>query len=70
MGGYTAREVIDKVLHAKEVYHKGFLHFQLSINSTNEDTRKELFGVSVKKSLKVESMIIVLVPIFRSGKRR
>jgi len=37
-------DVIDKIIDLKENYFNGFLHFQLSINSTNEEQRKELFG--------------------------
>jgi adenine C2-methylase RlmN of 23S rRNA A2503 and tRNA A37 len=37
-------DVIDKIIDLKEDYFDGFLHFQLSINSTNEEQRKELFG--------------------------
>ena len=41
--GNTGFDVIDKVIETKERYYKGFLHFQLSINSTDEKKRKELF---------------------------
>jgi len=37
-------EVIDKVLEVKERDYNGFLHFQISVNSTNEEKRAELFG--------------------------
>jgi adenine C2-methylase RlmN of 23S rRNA A2503 and tRNA A37 len=37
-------DIIFKVLRMKDKYYNGFLHFQLSINSTNEDQRKKLFG--------------------------
>lgn len=42
--GYSGFEVIDHVLDVKENAYNGFLHFQISCNSTNERTRKELFG--------------------------
>jgi 23S rRNA (adenine2503-C2)-methyltransferase len=44
MGGYTAYDVIDRVIEMKEKYYGGYLHFQLSINSTEENMRKILFG--------------------------
>lgn len=37
-------EILQEVLKIKESIFNGFLHLQLSINSTDEDTRKELFG--------------------------
>ncbi len=37
-------DVIDRVIDMKENKYKGFLHFQLSINSTDEKKRKELFS--------------------------
>jgi 23S rRNA (adenine2503-C2)-methyltransferase len=37
-------EVIDKVLDVKENSYNGFLHFQISCNSTDERVRKALFG--------------------------
>lgn len=37
-------DVIDEVLDVKENFYNGFLHFQISCNSTNEEKRKELFG--------------------------
>jgi len=42
--GINGFEVIDKVLEVKENNYNGFLHFQISCNSTNEKIRKELFG--------------------------
>lgn len=36
-------ECINKVLETKD-YFNGFLHFQISCNSTNEGQRKDLFG--------------------------
>lgn len=41
---YTGFEVIDKVIDMKEKVYNGFLHFQISCNSTDENQRKELFG--------------------------
>ncbi len=41
--GNTGFDVIDKVIETKERDYNGFLHFQLSINSTDEEKRKELF---------------------------
>lgn len=37
-------DVIDRVIEVKEKYFDGFLHFQISCNSTDEYKRKELFG--------------------------
>ena len=42
--GLSGEEVIYKVLETKEKYCDGFLHFQISSNSTDEEKRKELFG--------------------------
>jgi len=39
-----AKETIEKVIDVKENYYNGFLHFQVSCNSTDENKRKELFG--------------------------
>ena len=36
-------DVIDEVLEVKEKNYDGFLHFQISCNSTNEQMRKTLF---------------------------
>ena len=44
MAGYNGFSVIDKVLEVKEEDYNGFLHFQISCNSTDERKRKELFG--------------------------
>jgi len=35
---------IERVLYSKEKVYDGLFHFQVSCNSTNEDTRRELFG--------------------------
>jgi adenine C2-methylase RlmN of 23S rRNA A2503 and tRNA A37 len=43
-GGLTGFDVIDEVLAMKEHIYKGFLHFQVSCNSTDEETRTKLFG--------------------------
>jgi len=44
VAGYDGYEVMDKVIDVKENNFEGFLHFQISCNSTNENQRKELFG--------------------------
>jgi len=36
--------VISDVIYTKEYCCDGYLHFQISCNSTDEDTRKDLFG--------------------------
>lgn len=38
------QEIVNRILKVKEEDFDGFLHFQLSINSTDEKKRKELFG--------------------------
>lgn len=40
----NAKETIDRVIETKEDAYNGFLHFQISCNSTNEKTRQKLFG--------------------------
>jgi adenine C2-methylase RlmN of 23S rRNA A2503 and tRNA A37 len=42
----TWQDVVDKVIDIKENLYNGFLHFQISSNSTDENKRKELFGNS------------------------
>lgn len=42
--GNTGFQVIDKVIDVKENNFDGFLHFQISCNSTDEEKRKTLFG--------------------------
>lgn len=37
-------EVLDRVLETKEKDYNGFLHLQISCNSTDEETRSRLFG--------------------------
>lgn len=37
-------DTIDKVIEVKEKNYNGFLHFQISCNSTDEESRKRLFG--------------------------
>jgi len=37
-------DCIDQVLEMKEAIYNGFLHFQISCNSTDENMRKDLFG--------------------------
>ncbi len=44
MMGLSAYDVIDRVVDLKENFFDGFLHFQISVNSTDENIRKELFG--------------------------
>jgi 23S rRNA (adenine2503-C2)-methyltransferase len=40
----TIYDIMDKVCIIKEELYDGFLHFQISCNSTNEEQRKYLFG--------------------------
>lgn len=42
--GGSSFDVIDEVISAKEFGHNGYLHFQISCNSTDEEKRRELFG--------------------------
>lgn len=42
--GNSGFDVIDRVIDIKENYFDGFLHFQISCNSTDETIRKKLFG--------------------------
>jgi adenine C2-methylase RlmN of 23S rRNA A2503 and tRNA A37 len=42
--GGSGFDVIDEVLRVKEESFSGFLHFQISCNSTDEEKRRELFG--------------------------
>lgn len=42
--GLNATDIIDTVLWVKESKYNGFLHFQISCNSTDEAKRRELFG--------------------------
>lgn len=42
--GLSGFDVIDRVIEVKEKDYDGFLHFQISINSTDEEKRKELLG--------------------------
>jgi 23S rRNA (adenine2503-C2)-methyltransferase len=37
-------DCIERVIEVKEIHYNGFLHFQISCNSTDEEKRKELFG--------------------------
>lgn len=43
---YSPFEVLDSVIETKERNYGGFLHLQISCNSTDEDTRSYLFGGS------------------------
>ena len=45
-------DVIDQVCMVKEEYFNGNLHFQFSINSTDENVRQKLFGGAKVASLK------------------
>lgn len=40
----VAKNVIERVIEVKERNFNGFLHFQISCNSTDEQKRKDLFG--------------------------
>jgi 23S rRNA (adenine2503-C2)-methyltransferase len=42
--GLSGFDVIDRVVESKEKHHNGHLHFQISVNSTCEKTRQELFA--------------------------
>lgn len=44
MFGISGIDVINKVIEVKENHYNGFLHFQISCNSTDEMKRKQLFG--------------------------
>lgn len=48
-------DVLDKVIETKEKDYNGFLHMQISCNSTDEETRSKLFGNA--KVLDLESII-------------
>lgn len=37
-------DVLDSVIETKEKFYDGFLHLQISCNSTSEETRTKLFG--------------------------
>jgi 23S rRNA (adenine2503-C2)-methyltransferase len=41
---YNPLEVLDNVIEVKEKYYNGFLHTQISCNTTCEETRSKLFG--------------------------
>ena len=43
-GNYDGFKVISEVIAVKESIYNGFLHFQISCNSTDEDIRKQLFN--------------------------
>ena len=42
--GLSAQDVLMQMINIKESIYNGFLHLQLSVNSTNEEKRKFLFG--------------------------
>ncbi len=44
MQGLSGFDVMEKVIDLKENYFDGFLHFQISCNSTDEVVRRKLFG--------------------------
>lgn len=44
INGGSGFDVLDSVLDHKEYFWNGRLHLQISVNSTNEEKRKELFG--------------------------
>ena len=44
VAGYDCYGVIDRVIGMKERFYDGFLHFQISCNSTDEVWRQKLFG--------------------------
>ena len=44
IGRTSATQVLKEVIEFKEKVYNGFLHLQLSCNSTDEKARKELFG--------------------------
>ncbi len=48
-------EVLDRVIETKECLYNGFLHIQISCNSTSEEKRSKLFGGA--KVLDIESII-------------
>lgn len=48
-------EVLDRVIEVKEKNYNGFLHMQISCNSTDEETRSRLFGNA--KVLDLETII-------------
>lgn len=50
--GLTGFDVIDQIIDMKENYFDGFLHFQISCNTTDEAKKKELFGGADVLSLK------------------
>lgn len=47
VNGSSGLEVLDRVIDFKEDVYNGFLHLQISANSTCEEKRAELFGASV-----------------------
>lgn len=50
--GIDGFKVIEEVIKMKEKVYKGFLHFQISCNSTDENIRKNLFGGADVLSIK------------------
>jgi len=50
--GLYCNEILDEVISVKEIDYDGKLHLQISCNSTDESTRKELFGGAEVMSIK------------------
>jgi len=50
--GFIWKDIVDRVIEVKEKYFDGFLHFQISCNSTDENKRSELFGGANVASIK------------------
>lgn len=48
---YSSEEIIQKVIDIKENYFNGFLHFQISANSTDENVRHKLFNTKNVETL-------------------
>lgn len=53
--GKTGFDILDKVIDLKENEYDGYLHLQLSCNSTDEQQRKKLFGGA--KVLSIEDLV-------------
>lgn len=62
--GLTGEEVVEKVLEFKEEVCDGFLHFQVSCNSTNEEERSRLFGGGAVLPLEKVIKIVNEFPFF------
>ena len=55
--GKTGFDVIDKVINLKEKTYDGFLNFQISCNSTDENVRKKRFLSLCIKPNKQETLL-------------